>query len=197
MAAIHQEFLNSEMFRKLKHRSWTMGQMVEHVENSWVMGQSNFIIETGTAWNPDDWQFHGQSTLVWDWVCQMIPEMSAVSIDIRKEASDHAREKTQRVSFVTGDSVKMLHEMAPGILVHTRLLYLDSFDWSPELNIESAFHHVCELAAVWPLLPSGCMVAVDDRHSADRGKHFLVQEFMKKLGIEPVFAEYQIAWVKP
>lgn len=66
-----------------------------------------------------------------------------------------------------------------------------------EPELDSAFHHFAELATVWRLLPSDCLIMVDDRHSETSGKHFMVQFFMEKLGIEPVYKGHQIGWLKP
>jgi cephalosporin hydroxylase len=189
MACLEQEFLDSEMFRKLKHRSHTMAAMVAHVET-----HPGLIIETGTSWDHGNWFGQGQSTLIWDWLCSKLPDVTAVSIDIRQEGVDVAKAQTQHVKYVTGNSVLMLPTLD---LAKTTLLYLDSFDWTPELDFESSFHHLAELTTVWAKLPSGCMIVVDDRHEVARGKHWMVDGFMRKLGVKPVFAEYQIGWIKP
>ena len=196
MGVIEEKFIDSEMFLKLRHRSHTMAKMVEHVESSHL----DYIIETGTAYIKDCWGGHGQSTLVWDWlVGELQPErdLRVISIDMNREGIDNAREQTKFVSFVCGDSVTVLNDLPDEKLRKCALLYLDSYDWQPETALESSFHHLAELAAVWSGLPSGCMIAVDDRHSADRGKHLFVAQFMEKLRIKPRFAAYQIAWIKP
>lgn len=185
------------MFQKLRHRSYTMSRLVAHVEGS----PHRVIIETGTAYIKDCWSGHGQSTLVWDWLIRESRKrdrfLAAVSIDLNPEGIKAAAEQTEFVSYRCGDSVKILAEIEPDLLSQCALLYLDSFDWQPHCAVESSFHHLAELAAVWRLLPSGCMIAVDDRHSSTAGKHLFVAQFMVQLGIKPAFAESQIGWVKP
>lgn len=180
-------------FRKLDVRSSTYFQMMKHLDGQ----PDGLIIETGTAWHRDNWSGQGQSTLIWDWVLSQRPGMHCLSIDLSQEHIDSASSQTKFVDYLLSDSVRALNEMGRGLLSECRLLYLDSFDWHEDLDLESAFHHMAELACVWPLLPSGCMIAVDDRHGAMRGKHWLVEAFLKKLGIEPVFIDYQIGWIKP
>jgi hypothetical protein len=41
------------------------------------------------------------------------------------------------------------------------------------------------------------MIVVDDRHTEEMGKHFLVDQFFQRLNLEPVFKSYQIGWIKP
>ena len=192
MGAVEDKFLESDMFQKLRHRSHTMAKIVAHVERNWV--NLNQIIETGTAYIPDCWSGHGQSTLVWDWLSEELG-CDVLSIDINPDAS--AKTETKRVEYATGDSIKILSQLPERTVSRCGLLYLDSFDWQKETSFHSSFHHLSELATVWAQLPNGCMVAVDDRHSAFEGKHVLVAAFMEKMGIKPVFAEYQIAWIKP
>jgi hypothetical protein len=151
------------------------------------------IIETGTARIQDNWEGDGQSTLIWDFVTQNLPS-TAVSIDINCENINIARNQTKNIQYIISDSVKALSKINVN---DCYLLYLDSFDYSKELHFESCFHHIMELATVYALLPSGCMIAVDDRLEENKGKHVFVEKFMNQLGLVPVFKEYQIIWIKP
>ncbi len=177
----------------LARRRLNFRHMAEHVSQ---FGQC-FIVETGTAWDEENWDGQGQSTRVFDWVAEFLKrgKTSVVSIDIRKEASDYARKHTQNVDYIIGDSVSTLSKFQ--FPEQIGLLYLDSFDWTQDLNLQSAFHHMMELATVWAKLPSGCMVVVDDRHGDGKGKHWAVEGFMQTLGIEPAFKNHQMGWIKP
>lgn len=188
-----ERFEMNDKFARLGVRRHTFYKMVAHLERQ----EKGLIIETGTAWDKDNWEGQGQSTLIWDWACTELPKFNTISIDMNPEAAKMAGEFTKHVTYITNDSVIELNQTEPHVLGICRLLYLDSFDWTPEGNLDSAFHHMAELAAVWRHLPSGCMVVVDDRHGNMKGKHFMVEAFMDKLGIEPVFRDYQIGWVKP
>jgi hypothetical protein len=201
MDSITEQFIKSDMFRKLRHRASTMAKAIEHLER-WSVEQPYdppTIIETGTARIEGNWHGDGQSTLVWDWFAQN-NSAAVLSIDLVQESVDIAKRQVTHVECVQGDSIQTLNKWAsemPGLIASTRLLYLDSFDWSPELQLESAGHHLCELTTVWAKLPSGCLIMVDDRHSPTQGKHVMVDGFMRALGVKPLFAEYQIGWIKP
>lgn len=175
--------------------------MMEHMEKMALLGPVGIpkvIIETGTAHDPDNFEGQGQSTLLWDWFSTHYP-VDIYSLDDREEPKQYVEKllKGNRTKFVIGDSVKTLAEFDRDILARTYLLYLDSFDWTPQLNIESAHHHLAELCAVYALLPSGCMVVVDDRHGELKGKHFMVEVFFQHLNVKPAFKNYQIGFVKP
>lgn len=166
--------------------------MVRHLKSN----PGGYIIETGTARGPESWEGDGQSTLIWDAMVN-VSMQQPISIDIHQGAVDNASQQTRYVQYICGDSVKTLASFSADTLKKCRLLYLDSFDWSPALNMESAFHHLAELATVYASLSSGCMIVVDDRHDDHLGKHHQVEYFFKKLGLEPIFVGYQIGWIKP
>lgn len=180
-------------FAKLGKRRHTFYKMVDHLEKA----SDGLIIETGTAWDEHNWEGQGQSTLIWDWACKELNKHSVVSIDLQSAAKVLMSKKTEKVEYITADSVTTLNEMSDSVINKCRLLYLDSFDWSEEANLDSAFHHIAELACVWSRLPKGCLIVVDDRHANMAGKHFLVEAFMEKLGVKPYFSSYQIGWLKP
>jgi hypothetical protein len=169
--------------------------MIKHLEKSELQG--GYIIETGCTRIKDNWGGDGQSTRIWNWVMEKCPRFRAITIDITPEFIELSKELAPWVDHMCSDSMEALINMPRAILEQTRLLYLDSFDWNEEIAMDSAFHHVCELALVYKLLPEGCMIVVDDRHGTTKGKHTMVQAFFEKLNIAPVFAEYQIAWIKP
>ena len=187
------EFLNSPMNSILGRRTITFHAMVSHLESC----KSGYIIETGTARQKGNWVGDGQSTLIWDWVAERRNDIKVVSIDKEQRYIDIAKEQTKHVDYICNCSVVALNLLPISIVNQTRLLYLDSFDWSEEKDLESSLHHLCELPCVWRDLPEGCMIVVDDRHSDYKGKHWLVESFMKKLSIGPCFKGYQIGWIKP
>ena len=154
------------------------------------------IVETGTARERDNWVGDGQSTLVWDWLLGVVGGQ-AYSVDVDPKAVETARTQVRHVTCICEDSQKFLRNFpdAPQI----DLLYLDAYDWgfSRRQNVLSELHHVGELAAIYERLPAGCLVAVDDCHGIDQGKHVLVQEFFNRLGVEPVQRGYITIWRKP
>lgn len=184
-------------FERTRKRGPNFAKMVEHVLQKHAdtpAGDEILIVETGCARNDNNWEGDGHSTYIWDWLAERVPAVKVHSLDIDPESIKLASAITKHVEYHEGDSVKSLLEMD---LSHCWLLYLDSFDWSPQIHLESSFHHMQELTAAWRAIPSGCLVAVDDRHGEQAGKHFLVDKFMTHLGLKPVFMNCQIGWVKP
>lgn len=198
---ILKAFDDEVRFLGLERRRHNFRKMIEHAVNFAREKGKCHIIETGVAWDTGNWRGQGQSTVIWDWLIWQAKKedlnITATGIDITPKSIENARAQTRLVELIESDSVKALNQMGPEKLVECGLLYLDSYDWTPEKNIESAFHHVAELCAVWRYLPTGCLVAVDDRHGPEAGKHWMVEAFMNKyLGYEPVFKNHQIGWVK-
>jgi hypothetical protein len=175
--------------------------MVEHVWESVKLKGSANILETGCAWDKDNWEGQGQSTLIWDWLIDAAKtdgrSISAMSVDITPTSIESARKQTKNIELVLSDSVKHLNSLHSVYLEHTFLVYLDSFDWSIEKNLESSFHHMAELATIWSGLPQGCMIVVDDRHGDHVGKHWMVETFLSHyLKMTPVFKNHQIGYIK-
>ena len=195
--SLKTQFTDEPFFAKLRHRAYGFMKIIEHVEGLSRQFSTFTILETGCCRIKDNWWGDGQSTRIWDWVAQKVPGVRAMSIDITLEFIEMSKEMTTKVEYIHSDSIKALNNLDSDTLGRVGLLYLDSYDWSEEIALDSAFHHLAELTSVWRYLPPGCMIVVDDRHDTFKGKHTMVQMFMEKLGIEPVFAEYQIAWIKP
>lgn len=193
MNTIKQAFQEADFYPALDVRGPTFAHMIDHLEQHTHL---NHLIETGTARIQGNWGGDGQSTLIWDWLADRLP-ISVTSIDICETGVNIAKSQVKNIKFIVGDSIEALASYPPENLSRVGLLYLDSYDWSPETNMESAFHHMAELATVWAHLPSGCMIAVDDCHSQFKGKHIMVYMFMNKMGIKPHFVGYQVGWIKP
>lgn len=187
------QFVKEPFFQRLAARKDGFKFIVEHLSKISV---PSYIIETGTARIEGNWEGDGQSTLIWDWCLERNQNLSCVSIDLSQEYVDIAKTQTKKVEYICSDSLKALSELPESIVRNTRLLYLDSFDWNPRDHMESSFHHMCELATVWRLLPDDCLIVVDDCHSNLEGKHVMVQYYLAKMLKEPAFAGYQTAWLK-
>lgn len=152
------------------------------------------IIETGTLRTVNDWLGYGHSTLIWDWILSK-KDGHCVSVDIDYEAIKFARERCKRIDFIHCDSIGFLRNCEAHDL---DLLFLDSYDWSKELHLNSCLHHLTELGAIWERLPSGCLIAVDDAHSESEGKHVLVHQFFEKMfGLKPLVSCHTEVWRKP
>jgi hypothetical protein len=155
-------------------------------------GHPVHIAETGCARMTDNWGGDGQSTLVWDWLLGELGG-TGISMDISRENALHAAAQVEHMNVANVDSVIGLRTLVqPGRL---DLLYLDSYDLTD--GIESPTHHLAELTSVYPLLSSGCLIAVDDCVSEQHGKHRFVRDWLSRLGVEPLVRSYVTVWVKP
>ena len=150
------------------------------------------IVETGCARQPDNWEGDGQSTLVWDWLLDKVGG-TGLSMDISAANCHAAAAQVQHVKVACVDSVVGLRTMVQPETVD--FLYLDSFDLTE--TIESPTHHLAELTAVYPRLPSGCLIAVDDCVSEQYGKHRFVRDWLAGMRVQPVLRGYVTVWVKP
>lgn len=155
-------------------------------------GHPVHIAETGCARMTDNWDGDGQSTLVWDW---LIGELggTGLSMDISKENALHAAGQVSSIKVACVDSVVGLRTMVQPERLD--LLYLDSYDLTD--GIESPTHHLAEVTSVYPLLSSGCLIAVDDCVTEQHGKHRFVRDWLSRMGVEPVVRSYITVWVKP
>lgn len=153
------------------------------------------IVETGCQRTENDWLGMGHSTELWNWIVA-VTGGTATSIDITIENIQFIRNKCPRVKFVHADSIGCLRGMSK-LDSELDLLYLDSFDWSPSLHVSSCLHHMGELAAIWDKLPVGCLIAVDDCHTENLGKHVLVRKFFDMIGVPPLVECHVQVWRKP
>jgi len=152
------------------------------------------IIETGTLRKDNDWLGYGHSALVWDYILSK-KEGTCFSVDIDHEAIKFARTRCSKINFIHCDSVGYLRGANAENL---DLLFLDSYDWSIEKHLSSCLHHMTELGTIWDRIPSGCLIAVDDCHSATEGKHVLVHNFFEKMfNLKPLISCHVEVWRKP
>lgn len=152
------------------------------------------VFETGTARIRGNWDGDGQSTLMWDFLAQATRGF-VMSVDLNPDSCRVCRKQVKIASVINADSIlaarlfKRAHE--------TSLLFLDSYDWSEEKKAYSSLHCIGELAAIYEKLPSGCLIAVDDCHDDERGKHVMVKRFFDYAGIQRSVSGYLSVWRKP
>lgn len=161
-----------------------------------ILIENPIIVETGCVRVRDNWIGDGQSTRIWNWFADKI-EAGVQSIDISPEACVLAMELCPFVHVSCDDSLSLLSRHAKiGLLSDVDLLYLDSYDLTPD-NPNSELHHAGELAAAYRFLPSGAWIAIDDCHTDTEGKHAMVKQFFDKTKISPVVSGYITIWEKP
>jgi hypothetical protein len=150
------------------------------------------IAETGCARQADNWNGDGQSTQVWNWIIERTGG-SAIAFDINPGAVAYAKTVAPLVDVKCIDSVQGLR-----MIPHAEkldFLYLDSYDVTP--GIESPTHHLAELTSIYPRLPPGCLIAVDDCKINGNGKDRFVKAWLSSLGVEPIKDSYVTVWRKP
>jgi hypothetical protein len=162
-----------------------------------------FIVETGCARIENNYAGDGQSSLLFD---KYINEYGGefITIDLSSHSVENCKKQMicPRTAVIEHDSVSYLQDLNGKLKTENKqidFLYLDSFDWTPELQVESATHHLKELEAIWDSIKKGALVGVDDNWKIGEtrvGKGWLVLEYFEKLGIKPVFDKYQIFWIK-
>jgi hypothetical protein len=159
------------------------------------------IVETGCTRQPDNWFGDGQSTQVFNAMCEL-HEGTLNSVDVDPKAAEFARTLVgPRSHIYCGDSVAWLQEaetMYGKIGRKIDVLYLDSFDldianWAP-----SALHHIFELLAIKNALQPGSLVAVDDNLIMEDGNHVgkgtFVANWMARTGKKQIYQGYQFIW---
>lgn len=195
MKRIMLEFEN-EYKSKLAHRGEGFEFIFKYLLNQYNNSKWISIVETGTARQKGNWQGDGQSTLLWDFLLTDCFGLCA-TIDISPDYIDTAKVQVvnqDKFCFITDDSVHALNEWSKPSEID--LLYLDSFDLDVTNILPSALHHLMELTSIYGKLKPGCLIAVDDCLNDAVGKHVLIDMFMKKIGVDPIFKGYQTVWVK-
>lgn len=198
--SLAQRFSELPFFNLLGKRQQGFLAIMRHLDSLLDNREQPYlIVETGCARRQANWIGDGMSTVIWDWVRLVVdrPAIEVRSVDKDPDAVRLARQLAPQVRIDCQDSVDYLEAFRLSDTNRIKLLYLDSFDWSPETQERSSDHHLRELVAVWDHLPSNCLIVVDDRHTPEHGKHLQVQKFMEERSIKPAFVGYQIGWIKP
>ena len=187
------DIFNKSYYFKLGKRRDTFQKIFEYLES--LDKKNPTILETGIARTNENWGGDGMSTLIFDDYINLVGG-NFTSIDIEPSNINFAKSKvSSKSNLICSDSVIALHKISrdkayPMIDV----LYLDSFDLDWNNPIPSSFHHMKELLAIYPKIQKGTLIVVDD-NANDKGKGQMVKDFMKNIGINPYFDEYQIGFI--
>jgi hypothetical protein len=163
--------------------------------------ENPLIVETGCTRQPDNWFGDGQSTVVFNAMCEL-HDGTLNSVDISEDACRFAKKLVgNRVHVFCGDSVAWCHDaerMYGKVGRKIAVLYLDSYDLDVNNWHPSAQHHIYELLAIKGALEPGSLVAVDDNLIMENGKHVgkgtYIAEWMAKVGKKMVHQGYQWIW---
>ncbi len=187
------DIFNRYYYFKLGKRKNTFQKVFEYLES---LGKANpTILETGIARIKENWAGDGMSSLMFD---KYINEVGGnfTSIDINPSNVNFAKsELSSKSNLICSDSVIQLHKISrdekyPMI----DILYLDSYDVDFDNPIPSCFHHMKELLAIFPKIQKGTLIVVDDNLNG-KGKGQMIKDYMKNIGINPYFDEYQIGFI--
>ena len=186
-----------QMFERLDKRRSGFELLYDKVKNT----KNPLIVETGCTRQPDNWFGDGQSTQVFNAMCEL-HEGTLNSVDIDDKAAGFARTLVgPRAHIYCGDSITWLQEaetLFGKIGRKIDVLYLDSYDldkynWAP-----SALHHIYELLSIKNALQPGSLVAVDDNLLMDdgnyAGKGMFVENWMARAGKQQIHKGYQWLW---
>ncbi len=152
------------------------------------------ILEIGCMRDPDNWNGDGCSTALWNWFSLKLGGHST-SIDNDIHATVVAQKRCANVRVVCDESVHYLTRH-PFEVSELDLLYLDGMDHFLSESY-SELQTMTEFCVTYPRLLSGCMIAIDDCHSDESGKHFLVKKFFDRAKTAPIHSSYITVWRKP
>ena len=157
-----------------------------------------YVLESGCVRQPGKWVGDGQSTVLFD---DLVTHVSGHhwAVDNDVEAVAVSRSITgPNTTIDASDSVAWLADLARRLPCRSfHLIYLDSFNIDWDNPHPSALHHLHEFVYAWHLLRPGGMLVVDDDAGPGCGKGMYIRDHLERLGIEPLFSEYQVGWVKP
>jgi len=187
-----------EMFARLDKRRSGFEILYDKVKTS----RHPLIVETGCTRQPDNWFGDGQSTQVFNAMCEL-HDGTLNSVDINEAAAAFARTLVgPRAHIYCGDSVSWLQEaetMFGRVNRKIDVLYLDSFDLDLDNWAPSALHHIMELLSIKQALQPGSLVAVDDNLDLPDGRHLgkgtFVANWMQRAGKQQIHRGYQWIWV--
>ena len=185
------------MFKLLDKRRSGFEILYDKVRNT----KNPLIVETGCTRQPDNWFGDGQSTQVFNAMCEL-HEGTLNTVDIDEKAAGFARTLGgPRAHIYCGDSVAWLQEaetMYDKIGRKIDVLYLDSMDLDVKNWPPSALHHIFELCAIKKALQPGSLVAVDDNLILDDGNNVgngtFVANWMARTGKKQIHQGYQFIW---
>jgi hypothetical protein len=178
---------------RLGKRSETFKAIFDYLES---LKQDYYIIlETGCCRIADNYAGDGMSTILFDDFVNFY-DGHVYSFDITQQHVDLAKASvSSKTSITCADSVKSLFDLSKDTnFPKIDLCYLDSFDIDFANPHPSSMHHVKEFMAIQPKLKTGTLVAIDD-HAHGVGKGMYIEEYMKEIGIQPFFHDYQIGWI--
>ena len=154
------------------------------------------IVETGATYliprpGAADLSIHGHSTVLFDRFVAY-HDGQVYSVDNSTLHRSTARSLvSSKTTVECGDSVQYLRRLRPPQRIDC--LYLDTIQVNWKDPHYAGVHALKELCAILSRLQEGCILLVDDnREGVGRGMY--IRDLLSRLGMEPFFDSYQIAW---
>lgn len=151
------------------------------------------ILEIGCIRVENSWEADGQSTQVWNWMMEN-GEGVANSFDLDEKSVSLARALSTRVNSYVGDGLLTLAQNQFSVASNLDLLFLDGMDFTGPHAYNAWMQHIGFLAAAWPRLKKGALVAVDDCVDNNEGKHVMIKDFFRRMGNAPLVESYVHIW---
>lgn len=158
------------------------------------------LIETGTM-RADHGSLSfgddGASTYIFDKFINFY-DGELFSVDINPKNVEHAKKYvSSKTKIFCENSVSFLWKLPKDLDID--LIYLDSFDIDKDNPHPSQLHHIKELCAVIDKIKKGTIMVIDDHDAfftqGRIGKGTYAKEFMKDIGANLIFENYQIGWI--
>ncbi len=154
------------------------------------------VLETGTIrGNPETFNYlggDGLSTLIFAYFSKTY-SFNFYSIDVNQHSINQSKEILKQfnlhdyVKYINYDSVKFLSEFNEEI----DILYLDSYDFKENEEINSQNHQLKEIIAAHDKLKKDSLVFLDDCGQRDDGKCKLSSKFLLKNNYNLIAQNYQ------
>jgi hypothetical protein len=185
----------SEFFPRLGIRAEGFATLFTHLRERAIRHAPLVLVETGCVRYRDlNWIGDGCSSILFH-AFSVSTKSQFISIDIERSHCEIARQYCPGATFICDDSVQALHHLRATV-PRIDLLYLDSYDVDWGNPHPSALHHLNELCAASPMLPTGSLVFVDD-NKGGIGKGMYVRQYMKRIGATQISDDYLIGFVLP
>ncbi|MGC4192909.1 MAG: class I SAM-dependent methyltransferase [Thermomicrobiales bacterium] len=154
------------------------------------------IVETGSLRSPGNWIGDGGSTYVFSEVLAHYGgKLFSCDLDpvVIQTARDTVSGLGVDVVFECGDSLRFLE----GFSQEIDLLYLDSFDCSPNgSSVAAQEHNANEFVMAEDKLSRDALVVLDDNHYSNGGKTFKTKRLLLERGWTCLFDGRQSVWLR-
>lgn len=190
------KFYEEQCVPNMKWRTGTFRKIFNYLDN--INTENLLIVETGTTRGTDKLEWEGMSTVLFDKYLNEVKNGKVFSIDINYKNCEIASSLTSdKTTVICMDSVAFLANKCENYfkIENIDLLYLDSYDMDWNNPHPSSFHHMKEIACVFSKLKKGCLIVVDDNDKG-KGKGEYVSQFLKNIGCECIFDEWQIGFIR-